>query len=166
LKKVALMSRGAICSAAKAALLVRSMHKTANGPARINKLLDRTSTLAATHAGLAVDVGRIRLCVRGISACVAEWHMGSHAKLMQPVSDLGEARIGARFILVAARRPADADSADRFVADPSAVTIRVLYSRGIERAWRGEVINLTDGARRRNPRDRPGREALPATAPA
>src|SRR3974390_1626170 len=42
LKKVTLMSLGAICSAAKAALLVRSMHKTANDPARINELLDRT----------------------------------------------------------------------------------------------------------------------------
>src|SRR6516164_7823797 len=40
LKKVALMSLGAICSAAKAALLIRSMHNTANGPARINKRLD------------------------------------------------------------------------------------------------------------------------------
>ena len=37
-------------------------------------------------------------------------------KLVQPVSDLGEARVDARFVLVAARRPTHADAADRFVA--------------------------------------------------
>jgi hypothetical protein len=42
LKKVALMSSGAIASAAKAALPVRSMDKTANGPVRISKLFGRT----------------------------------------------------------------------------------------------------------------------------
>ena len=38
LKKVALMSLGAIGSAAKAVLLMRSMDKTANGPMRIREL--------------------------------------------------------------------------------------------------------------------------------
>jgi hypothetical protein len=38
LKKVAWMSFGAIGSAAKAALVVRSTHMTVNGPARINSL--------------------------------------------------------------------------------------------------------------------------------
>jgi hypothetical protein len=38
-------------------------------------------------------------------------------KLVQPLADLGEARIGAGFVLVATRRTADAEGADRFAAD-------------------------------------------------
>jgi hypothetical protein len=50
LKKVDLMSPGAIASAAKAALPVRSMDKRANGPVRISKLFGRTDAARAPQA--------------------------------------------------------------------------------------------------------------------
>jgi hypothetical protein len=55
-------------------------------------------------------------------------------KLIQPITDLGEARIRARFVLVAARRPTDADGADRLVAylDGHATPRRYHLGR---RAW-------------------------------
>ena len=71
-------------------------------------------------------------------------------RLIQPVADLGEARIGARFVLVAARRPTDADGADRFVAgfDRHATQRRYhlsIVKRGIERAWRGDLLGQVCG---------------------
>jgi len=71
-------------------------------------------------------------------------------KLVQPVTDLGEARISAGFVLVAAGRPADADAADRVVArlDGHATERRHhlgIIERGIERAWRGDLLGEVRG---------------------
>jgi hypothetical protein len=51
----------------------------------------------------------------GITVHRSHQRLLQQEKIVQPVADLGEARIGARFVLVAARRPTDADGTDRFV---------------------------------------------------
>jgi hypothetical protein len=99
-------------------------HQRLDRPLQFMERPDATSSfhwVASSHAGLLMRNLDLAAASdgRGQSRAASRVPTGmmSREKLIKPVANLGEARIGARFVLVAARRPTDADGADRFVAD-------------------------------------------------